>query len=62
MLLGPAGSPYPAKYARFALAVFFATIAWRSSHVAMGMIRGQLGADLGGLLSSIRTEFLPTGP
>lgn len=41
MLQGPVGSPYPGKYVCFAMAAFFATLAWRSSRIALRTMREQ---------------------
>jgi hypothetical protein len=41
MLQGPVGSPYPGKYVCFAMAAFFATLAWRSSRIAVRTMRAQ---------------------
>jgi len=41
MLHGPVGSPYPGKYVCFAMATLCATLAWRSSRIAMRTLRAQ---------------------
>jgi hypothetical protein len=39
--LGPVESPYPGKYVCFAMAAFCATLAWRSSRIAVQTAKDQ---------------------
>ena len=41
MMSGPVGSAYPGKYVMFAIAGFSATLAWRSSRLAIRAAREQ---------------------
>jgi hypothetical protein len=41
MYQGPVASPYPGKWICFAMAAFFATLAWRSSRVVVRTMREQ---------------------
>ena len=41
MVHGPTGSHYPGKYVCFAMATFFAALAWRSSRFAMRAMEEQ---------------------
>ena len=50
MLQGPVGSPYPGKYVCFAMAALCATIAWRSSRIAIQTMREQRKSAAHGII------------